>query len=87
MDEIESSVVELQNQLLSNAPVHRPAVFPLGRKISNLTDICSTDLQRSELSTWLRARGASEDSFALITEFNYAQRTLSLIPVRVCSDK
>ncbi len=76
MDDIETSVAELQHLLGQKAPNLSPAIFPSGRVLRNIYDFCSTDEQRSEVSQWLSETGLSENSFIFQTELMYSEATL-----------
>ena len=83
MDDIETSVAELQHLLNGKAPNLTPAVFPSGRVLNNIYDFCSSDEQRSEVSQWLSETGLSENSFIFQTELKYSESTLYVKLVKV----
>jgi hypothetical protein len=90
MDDIESSVTELQRLILAKAPHCRPAVFPSNMKVNSIYDLCDSQTEqsphRAQILRWLDAEQTSEEHVAFTTEFDYTQRTVKLVPKK-CDDE
>ena len=86
MDDIESSVTELNRLIVSKAPRCRPSVFPSNMAIHNIFDICGSDENsphRAKIQRWLDSEQCTEDQVVFLTEFDYTQRVIQLTPRKV----
>ena len=86
MDDIESSIAEIQRLIRSKAPFFCPAVFPSNScPYSNIYDIINdtNESQRAQIQKWLYQQQCTEDQIKFSTEFNYKQRVITITPVKV----
>ena len=87
MDDIESSITELNRLILEKAPVCRPAVFPTSMCITSIYALCKdseSSPHRAQIQRWLDKEQCSEDQIVFATAFDYQQRTIRLTPRKVC---
>lgn len=82
MDDIESSVTDIQRILKARAGGLCPAIFPSQRVPRSIFDLVAVE-DKEQLQKWLEAANISPDSIGFKTEFDYKKRVISLEPVLV----
>jgi hypothetical protein len=82
MDDIESSVVDIQRLLRERAGTICPAIFPSQRVPRGLFDLISQE-DKESMEKWLESAQINVASIGFKTEFDYKKRVISVEPILV----
>lgn len=86
MDDIESSITELQKLLAHKAPICCPAVFPSSFRVKTIYDLFQTtsgSQHKAEIAKWLELEKCAENDVVFSTVFDFKTRIIEVIPRKV----